>query len=320
MLFDTKRTNDIILIRDELKRHYVRPFYLFYGPNLELMRNYIQRIGELTGLELKYVDSCSSVIEILKQKTFLPSDYIYVVLNDNDYVKNGDWEFIKTQHKKKSVVIFIYTELKKNTKFYKEAEQELILFDAMKIPAMIKSLKKKYNLDDSLCNRLINRCDGDFGRCLLECKKVDIYCNIHNIQDFNKGMSECLDLELITISSLNNVSNLVDSFLDEDPFRCWLYYTIIKRNNESIFGLLWDLYFALKSVYRLQTTRDWKYIDPKLVQRYSDFAGIYSNEMLVYAIKYVSVIDSDIKSGKLEADLAFEKFLVDFFITYNFGN
>ena len=40
--------------------------------------------------------------------------------------------------------------------------------------------------------------------------------------------------------------------------------------------------------------------------------------MLVYAIKYVSVIDSDIKSGKLEADLAFEKFLVDFFITYNF--
>ena len=86
MLFDTKRTNDIILIRDELKKHYVRPFYLFYGPNLELMRNYIQRISELTGLELKYVDSCSSVIEILKQKTFLPSDYIYVVLNDNDYV------------------------------------------------------------------------------------------------------------------------------------------------------------------------------------------------------------------------------------------
>ena len=55
MLFDTKRTNDIILIRDELKKHYVRPFYLFYGPNLELMRNYIQRISELTGLELKYV-------------------------------------------------------------------------------------------------------------------------------------------------------------------------------------------------------------------------------------------------------------------------
>ena len=319
MLTDQQRTNDIALIRDELRKHFVRPFYLFYGPNLELMRNYIQKIGELTGLELKYVDSCSYVIETLKQKTFIPSDYIYVVLNDNDYVKNGDWEFIKTKHKKKSVVIFIYTELKKNTKFYKEVEQELILFDAMKIPAMVKSLKKKYNLEDNLCNRLINRCDGDFGRCLLECKKVDIYCIINNIKDFNKGMSECLDLELISISSLNNVSNLVDSFLDEDPFRGWLYYTIIQRNNEPIFGLLWDLYFAIKSVYRLQTTRDWKYIDQRVVERYSDFTGIYTDEMLVYAIKYISTIDSDIKSGKIEANLAFEKFLVDFFILYSFG-
>lgn len=320
MLFDTQRKNDITLVRDELKHHEVRPFYLFYGPNLELMRSYIQKIGHLTGLELKYVDLCSSVIETLKQKTFLPTDYIYVVLNDSDYVKNGDWEFVKTQHNKNSVVIFIFTELKKNTKFYKEMEHELILFDAMKVPAMIKSLKKKYNLDESLCYRLINRCDGDFGRCLLECKKVEIYCTIHNIKDFNQGMSECLEQELITISSLNNVSNLVDSFLDGDSLGCWLYYNIIKRNNESLFGLLWDFYFALKSVYRLQTTKDWKYMDTKLVQRYSDFTGVYPDAALIYAIKYISTIDSDIKSGRMDSDVAFEKFLVDFFITYNFGN
>lgn len=320
MLFDTQRKNDITLVRDELKHHEVRPFYLFYGPNLELMRSYIQKIGHLTGLELKYVDFCSSVIETLKQKTFLPTDYIYVVLNDSEYVKNGDWEFVKTQHNKNSVVIFIFTELKKNTKFYKEMEHELILFDAMKVPAMIKSLKKKYNLDESLCYRLINRCDGDFGRCLLECKKVEIYCTIHNIKDFNQGMSECLEQELITISSLNNVSNLVDSFLDGDALGCWLYYNIIKRNNESLFGLLWDFYFALKSVYRLQTTKDWKYMDTKLLQRYSDFTGVYPDAALIYAIKYISTIDSDIKSGRIDSDVAFEKFLVDFFITYNFGN
>lgn len=322
MAFDIdnkKGNNDIVTIRDELRRGFVRGTYIFYGPNLELIRNYITQICKITGFDLKYEDECRSIIGLSKQKTFISNDYVYVVMNDTPFTKQqDDWRVFRNL-KLKSVVILVYTDLKKNTKFYQEFEKDFTIFDAMKPQAMIKSLANKFGVESDLANRLINRCDGDFGRCLLECNKVDMYCKIHGIKDFNDGLEYCFENNLICISSLNTVQNFIESFLDEDPTRCWLYLTIMQRNNEPVFMILWDLYYAIKSVHKLQSTKNWQYIDSKVQERFGDFIGVYEERDLIYAIRYITKMDYQIKSGKLDSSIAIEKFLIDFFINYKIG-
>ena len=163
---------EVTELKAQIQSKQFNPFYIFTGVEWKVQRIYIDQIAKTSGKELAYVDSLADVYSKLGSRSFLSKSYVYVIRDDKELMQNEKLQSELYSTIGDSILILILSTLDKRLKFYKIYKDMIIDFEPLKPQVLKKYIQKEINLSDKNCDKLMEVCEYDYGRCLLEIDKI----------------------------------------------------------------------------------------------------------------------------------------------------
>ena len=287
--------------------------YLFLGDEIAIQKIYINKIAEITNLEIQYVEEFKKIYNKLNSNDILNTKKLYIILDDIDFIKQEKvWPIIKTNG---NILVFKYNNLDKRSKFYKAYENKIVEFNKLSPDILKQYIKKDINLSDKNCNKLINICDSNYNQILLEIDKIK---NIENEQlnDYN-DIFEYLDKSGAFHKEISDITfEFIEKVLIRDIKSVYNLRKQLKQINESNIKLLSLLYTNFKTILLIQScnstdickTTGLQYYQVKYNNDKTKFSTIGE---LVNALRIIQQIEKGIKSGTIDEVISLDYLLVN---------
>lgn len=158
------------------------PHYLvLYGQEQTILDMYIKQILSVTQSHAVYVDTVASVIKHCGKKSLNKSVKCYIVSDDLSYLKAETvWDKIKKDFKKsKDYLILRYHTLDKRDKFSHNNKENLTEFAHLSAEVLQQYIYRDLpDLSEKNALSLIDYCNYDYGRILMEIDKVKQYMSV----------------------------------------------------------------------------------------------------------------------------------------------
>lgn len=308
---------ELIDLRNHIKDKTLPHFLILFGDEQCILDTYIDIISKnYTKIE------CQSVIFALNKvnmKSLDKSKKAYIINEDLDFIKNEKaWKTIKnTFNNKKDLLILKYHKLDKRNKFYTGNKSNAVEFNYLTNDILINYvLKELPNLNDTNCDKLINYCNNDYGRILLECDKIKQYSNF-NKKDNNESF-EILDKQGIFFKEIGDITfELTDAILGGYSDKAIIKLNEAKQKGEPAIMIASILYNGFRNQLAYQSvginkkgvcektglTKGEAYGCSKLV-------GGYSIKELIRNLGICQFVESGIKLGKIDDSIALDYLVV----------
>lgn len=310
---------DVATLKAKIKSKQLPSYLIFSGPEWKVQEIYINQIAKVTGKEIKRVEDVASIYFSLKNRSFLGKSYIYIVRDDKDLMQNEKLQQKIESDLADNMLILLITSIDKRTKFYKAYKDRIVIFEALTDEILKKYIRKEINLSDRNCQILIDVCEHDYGRILLEIDKIKRYAN----GDLNLTRTETLYdnvfrylLEDGTIYEppYDAIFDLVDAILDRKVNKSFDLLQQSYAVGEATMVMLSVLYNNAKAVLQVQTYNGdsiskgtgltgWQ------IKNAQPHVGKYSEDELIYIVRLVQKIESGIKTGRMEDEFAMQYLL-----------
>lgn len=287
--------------------------YLFLGDEIAIQKIYINKIAEITNLEIQYVEEFKKIYNKLNSNDILNTKKLYIILDDIDFIKQEKvWPIIKTNG---NILVFKYNNLDKRSKFYKAYENKIVEFNKLSPDILKQYIKKDINLSDENCNKLINICDSNYNQILLEIDKIK---NIENEQlnDYN-DIFEYLDKSGAFHKEISDITfEFIEKVLIRDIKSVYNLRKQLKQINESNIKLLSLLYTNFKTILLIQSCNSTDICKTTGLQYYQvkynkDKTKFYTIGELVNALRIIQQIEKGIKSGTIDEVISLDYLLVN---------
>lgn len=302
---------EIADVKQHIKNGEFDKFYIFYGTEHAVMKIYLKMMAEKGDLELTYVDSLMDLMTGVRTKALIPVRHLYVIMDDKEYLTTESmWE--KFTGLKDDVVVFYYTNADKRLKFWKNNKDRAVEFGRLEDRILIKYIKQTAPmLSDAQCNILIDACDGDYGRILLELDKVRMYSTSEKITGTG-AFDSLIEQRAIYYQPKDAIFDFVAAVLERRPAKAYDLLQQSKAVGEANLVLLSVLYNNFKTLLQVQSSKNWKALGLNgfAVKNVINYKNNYSNAELVKAIKLIREIEKGIKIGSIPDELSLEYFLV----------
>lgn len=158
------------------------PHYLvLYGQEQTVLDMYIKQIVSVTQSQAVYIDTVASVIKHCGKKSLNKSVKCYIVSDDLSYIKAETvWDKIKKDFKKsKDYLILRYHTLDKRDKFSHNNKENLTEFAHLSAEVLQQYIYRDLSdLSEKNALSLIEYCNYDYGRILMEIDKVKQYMSV----------------------------------------------------------------------------------------------------------------------------------------------
>lgn len=147
--------------------------YIFLGEEIAVQKIYINKIAEIKNLEIQYIEEYKQIHNSLQVNDLFDTKKLYVILDDSDILKQEEvWNDIKPNG---NIIIFKYNNLDKRNKFYKQFENRIVEFNKLSDEVLTKYIQKNNGLGNYNCKKLIDICNSDYNRILMELDKLNHY-------------------------------------------------------------------------------------------------------------------------------------------------
>ena len=167
---------DVATLKAKIQTKQLPSYLIFSGDEWKVQQIYIDQIAKTTGLETRRIDSVSDIYEKIKNRSFIKSPYIYIVRDDKELLNNEKLQQqIESGLMGDNILIHLLTSVDKRTKFYKAHSASIIVFERLSDAMLKKYILKEIKLSESNIERLIEVCEHDYGRILLEIDKIKRY-------------------------------------------------------------------------------------------------------------------------------------------------
>ena len=166
---------DVSTLKAKIKSKQIPNYLIFAGPEWRVQQIYINQIAKVTGKEVKRIDDVLSIYGKLRNKSFIQNGVIYIVRDDKELMQNEKLQQNIESVLADNMLIHVLTSVDKRTKFYKQYKDTIVEFEQLTDAILTKYVKKEIALSDKGCARLIDVCEHDYGRCLLEIDKIKRY-------------------------------------------------------------------------------------------------------------------------------------------------
>lgn len=171
---------DVNEIKSQIKNKKLDHFYIFTGDEWKVQQIYIQQIAKVSKLKITYIDTITDVWSQINNKGFMKNPMCYVV-RDDDVILQNDKVQMRLNTIKSDIVILLLSNIDKRTKFYKIYKNKIVEFNSLKPDILKKYIQKEVDLTDKNYKLLMDICDYNYGRCLLEIDKIkQYYISLHN--------------------------------------------------------------------------------------------------------------------------------------------
>lgn len=316
---------DVSTIHKELNRGITRRFYLFTGDEWAVQQIYIEQIiaclkREFDSVQSKRVNSIADVIGKAGTKSFLKIHYVYIVRDDKQLMSEEKLQERLPKLLEDNTVILLLTNPDKRTKFYKKYQKDIAVFEPLKEHILKKYISQKISLNEKNIDRLIEVCESDYGRILLEIDKCFRYMSEaeeHGYDmDGDEAFCNLLEDGTIFIPPQDAVFDFVDAVLDCRPKYAFTLYKDCLGVGEATLVMISNLYTKAKQVLQVQSCESkdvakttgltgWQ------IQNARPYCGVYSNSDLIYIMELCKIAEQGIKTGRLDEKYAMEYILVN---------
>ena len=306
-----EKNMEIADVKQQIKTGEFDKVYVFYGTEHAVMKIYLNMMATKGNMRLTYVDSLLDLMTGAKTKALVPERHLYVVLDDKEYLTNEKmWE--KFTGLKDDVVVFYYTSADKRLKFWKNNKDRAVEFGRLEDRILTKYIKNEAPmLSDEQCLKLIEACNGDYGRILLEIDKVRNYSIAEAITG-DGAFDSLIEQKQIYFQPKEAIFDFVAAVLERRPSKAYDLLQDCKAVGEASLVIISVLYNNIKTLLQLQSEKSWKELGLNgfAVKNVAPYKNNYSNGELVKAMKLLREIEKGIKTGAIPDELSVEYFLV----------
>ena len=166
---------DVSTLKSHIKAKTIPNYLIFAGDEWKVQQIYIKQISKVTKKEIKYIDSIADIYSKLKNRSFVSESYVYVVRDDKDLMNNEKLQNQLNTVIGDNILIHLLTNVDKRTKFYKAYKAIICEFERLSDSMLEKYILKEIKLNKRNLTLLIDICEHDYGRILLEIDKIKRY-------------------------------------------------------------------------------------------------------------------------------------------------
>ena len=306
-------------LKKELAAGKVRGFYVFYGEEYYVLSEYIQRVVRASGKRLCSIDNVGAISRNLNNKNIFNQGYVYLCSEDKSFLTQESLWATLRQNKGEHVIIAKYESLDKRSKFYKENSGCCVEFEKIGSGFMMKQAMSEFGLNEQNADRLVNRCNENYGLMVLHGKKISMLSAVLNV-GADRAFELCVKDDLIPITFTNLGLDFVDAVMYKDYKRAFFVKQILQENEDSVLQILSLLYTSIRNVFLVQSYKRNEDAVAKtglsggLVQACREKCGIYSLETLKDGLGLLRDTEMGLKNGTLTEDNALDDFLVNFLL------
>lgn len=154
-------------------------FLILFGEEQTILNIYLTHILEVTNTKRISADSVSYIMQNINKKRFDKSLRLYVVQDDMAFLKAEDsWETVRNTPTK-DYIILRYHSLDKRSAFVKKNQQNLVEFARLTKDVLQTYISKDLpDLSEKNSSKLVEYCNYDYGRILMEIDKIKQYSSV----------------------------------------------------------------------------------------------------------------------------------------------
>lgn len=301
---------EIADVKQHIKTGQFDKFYIFYGEEYQIIKLYLKMMAEKGGYEITYVNSLLDLMSGVKTKSLIKNPHLYIIMDDKEYLSTEKM-WTKFTGLKDDIVVFYYTTRDKRLKFWKQNEDRAVEFAKLEDRVLIKYIQKDAPFNESDCKLLIDVCQSDYGRILLEIDKVKAYSQAEKV-DASWALHKLIDDGIIYRPAHDAIFDYVDAVLERRPAKAYSLLQECKSIGESNLALISVLYNSMKTLLQIQSSKDYKSLGLNgfAIKKVIAHRNNYSNGELVNALKLLRQIEKGIKTGAIPEDMSIDYFMV----------
>lgn len=154
-------------------------FLILFGEEQTILNIYLTHILEVTKSKRISADSVSYIMQNINKKSLDKSVRLYVVQDDMAFVRAEDsWETVRNTPTKDYIILRYHT-LDKHSAFVKKNQQNLVEFARLSKEVLQTYISKDLpDLSEKNSSKLVEYCNYDYGRILMEIDKVKQYMSV----------------------------------------------------------------------------------------------------------------------------------------------
>ena len=154
-------------------------FLILFGEEQTILNIYLTHILEITNTKRISADSVSYIMQNINKKRFDKSLRLYVVQDDMAFLRAEDsWETVRNTPTK-DYIILRYHSLDKRSAFVKKNQQNLVEFSRLTKDVLQTYIAKDLpDLSEKNSSKLVEYCNYDYGRILMEIDKIKQYSSV----------------------------------------------------------------------------------------------------------------------------------------------
>lgn len=151
-------------------------FLILFGEEQTILNIYLNHILEATNTKRISADSVSYIMQNINKKSLDKSIRLYVVQDDMAFLRAEDsWETVRNTSTK-DYIILRYHSLDKRSAFVKKNQQNLVEFSRLSKEVLQTYISKDLpDLSEKNSSNLVEYCNYDYGRILMEIDKIKQY-------------------------------------------------------------------------------------------------------------------------------------------------
>lgn len=305
-------------LKQDIKTNNIKSYYIFTGEEVKVQDIYIEKLAN--GKPIKRIDSFGDVAKKLNSGMLISIPKCYVIRDDIEFIKEesiwSNLEGIIGQN----LIIWVFTSIDKRSKFYKHFKDLICEFNHLSEDVLLKYVQKEIDLSDRNARELIQICENDYARILLEVDKIKSW-----------GDNYAKDKELPIPYDGAYLTLRNDGTIYQPPRDAIFMWAdaVLKRQKLAAFGLLQEcieigeasltlisvLYNNAKQVLQVQSCESKDIVNTSGLTAWQikcakEKAGYYTNRELVNMLRIIQEVEKNIKVGLIPEELAVPYILV----------
>lgn len=303
---------EVTAVKKQIQAKRLDPFYVFTGDELEAQRIYVNKMSEVTGKPIKRIDQVSDAFK--RRGSILKASYLFVCRDDIDFWKSATDFAALVELLGDNILVLQMSNIDKRSKSYKSYTSQIVEFHYMDADVLYKYTQRECPLSDKATFELIDLCECDYGRILLEADKIRQTSKALGVSP-DEAFSRLLEDKAISRPPKDAIFDFVDAMLRADVGRAFELLEECKGIGEPPLRIVSVLYSNFRRVLQVQVCEDkdicgttglsaW---DVKLAKK---TCGFWASEDLVFFLKTLQSLEQGIKTGEVEESIVLDLLMV----------
>jgi len=303
---------EVTAVKRQIQNKRLDRFFVFTGNEIEAQRIYINKISEVSGKPIKRIEQVKDAFN--RRASLLKVSFVFVCGNDMEFWKSAINLETVLELLGDNILILQMTDIDKRSKSYKSYSEQIVNFEYMDADVLYKYVQKVCRLSDDNTYDLIDVCEQDYNKILLEIDKINRYAFARGV-GVDEAYTDLMSQGTISRPPKDAIFDFTDAFLRADVREAFRLLEDCKAIGEPALRIISVLYTNIKRVLQVQVCESGDVckstgLTPWDVKIAKKTLNCWQSEDLVFFLKTLQRLEQGIKTGEVEEGTALDLLMV----------